>query len=136
LRLGAKRGESFMPRFALEGETVTGVKLASPGGNTVNEDLTRYLYQLPTLAVKRVSSDPQTKNISFVGSIQCVNFLSPCVAILQTATMVNNGWYFFFQTGGIGVLTLQLDNSGLINGVSVYPFSGPVQFQFIGGNLV
>lgn len=109
-----------------------------------SEDITRYLRQLPTLTVSRSSADPRTKSISFAsgqvgvqpaGTVQCVNFISPVAAILQSATMTKGANYYFFQTGGIGSTTLTLDNGGTVGGVSAYNLSGSIQFVYDGTNL-
>jgi hypothetical protein len=127
----AQRREKVMSNFALEGTLVTGNK-------NVTEDLTKYLYQLPTINVSGTSaSKTASLNLSNIG---CVNFTGGVgSATLQSATLVKNATYIFINTAGAaaGVVTLTLDNHGTIGGQSVFSLiSGqPVKFQFDGTNL-
>jgi hypothetical protein len=120
-----------MPNFALQGTTVVSSK-------NVGEDLTRYLYELPTLKIGG-SSAAKTVSVS-LANIQCVNFIGGIgSAVLQSATLVQTAQYIFINTAGAaaGVVNLALDN-GTIGGQTVYSLiSGqPVRFTFSGNNLI
>src|SRR6266478_9764539 len=95
------------------------------------------LNNLPTLVVRRSSSEPLKKSISFAGNIQAVNFIAGVNAILQSATLTSNAVYLFVNSQP-GVVTLRLDNGGTIAGQStpyVLAFGAPIHFQFDGTNL-
>jgi len=101
------------------------------------------LNNLPTLVVRRSSSEPLKKSISFAGNIQAVNFITGMNAILQSATLTTNAIYLFIKTtpdafNQSGVVTLVLDNGGTINGQAtpyILAFGAPIEFQFDGTNL-
>src|SRR5580700_8083851 len=120
-----------MTQFALQGTLVTGNK-------NVTEDLTKYLYQLPTINVSGTSaSKTALLNLTNIG---CVNFTGGIgSATLQSATLVKNATYIFINTAGAaaGVVNLTLDNHGTIGSKNVFSLlSGqPVKFQFDGTNL-
>jgi hypothetical protein len=122
---------SFMPNFALQGTLVTGNK------NTT-EDLTKFLYQLPTI---NVSGSTAAKTVSLnLTNIGCVNFTGGIdSATLQSGTLIKFATYIFINTGGsaANVVNLTLDNHGTIGGQSVFSLvSGqPQKFQFDGTNL-
>ena len=120
-----------MTNFALEGFLVTGNK-------NVTEDLTKYLYQLPTI---NVGGSSASKIVSLnLTNIGCVNFTGGIgAATLQSATLIENATYIFINTAGAAanVVNLTLDNHGTIGGQTVFSLvSGtPMKFQFDGTNL-
>jgi hypothetical protein len=120
-----------MPNFALQGTLVTGNK-------NVTEDLTKYLYQLPTINVSG-STGAKTASLNLTG-IQCVNFTGGIgAATIQSSTLVINLTYIFVNSGGAAanLVNLALDNGGQVGGQSVFSLiSGqPQKFQFDGTNL-
>jgi hypothetical protein len=91
----------------------------------------------PTLVVSRSTAEPATKSVSFAGNIAAVNFIAGVNAVLQTATMTKTAVYLFLNSQP-GVVTLTLDNGGLIAGQSapyVLAFGAPIEFSFDGTNL-
>jgi hypothetical protein len=102
-----------------------------------NNGPTLELTNRPTMIVSRSTAEPARKSISFAGNIQAVNFISGVNAILQSATLTKNAVYLFVNTQP-GVVTLSLDNGGLVAGQStpyVLAFGAPIHFQFDGTNL-
>jgi hypothetical protein len=102
-----------------------------------SEDLTKYLYSLPTINVSG-SSATNSLSVSLVG-VQCVNFVGGARAlILQSATLSQQSTvYVFANTSGTYPVSLLLDNNGTIGGLSIYPLnSGTIaRFTFDGTNL-
>ena len=94
------------------------------------------LNNLPTLTIGRSSGEPQPKSISFAHNIQCINFINPVSALLQSATLTANVFYLFANTG-LGQVTLALDNGGTVGTLATYILvSGQiVEFFFDGTNL-
>jgi hypothetical protein len=120
-----------MPNFALQGTLVTGNK-------SVTEDLTKYLYAVPTVNVGG-STAAKTASLNLT-NIGCVNFTGGIgSATIQSATLIPNATYILINTAGAAanVVNLTLDNNGTIGGQSVFSLiSGePRKFQFDGANL-
>jgi hypothetical protein len=105
------------------------------GGMSV--DLTKFLYNLPTLNVSGSSQQPSA-SVS-LANVQCVNFIGGVrVATLQSATMAGaNTPYVFANTSGTYPVSIQFDNGATIGGLSVYPLNSGVivQFGWNGTNL-
>jgi len=92
---------------------------------------------VPTLVVSRSTADPVRQNISFVGNIQCVNFIAGMFATLLTATMATNAVYLFVNTGS-GTVPMSLDNNGTTGGLQIYNLrpGQAIEFAFNSPNLI
>jgi hypothetical protein len=120
------------------GDTIrTGFKdVTATGGMT--QDLTKFLYNLPTLNVSGSSANNYIASVSFANNIQCINFIGGVrLATILSATLVAQNPYIFANTSGTFPVSLELDNGGTIGGLSIYPLNSGtiIQFQFSGGNL-
>jgi hypothetical protein len=134
-------GESFMTNvlrnYSFQDTIKTGYKdVTATGGMT--QDLTKFLYSLPTLNVSGSSANNYAVTVSFANNISCINFIGGVrVATVQAASLAAQTGYIFANTSGTFPVSLQLDSGGLIGGLSIYPLNSGtiVQFSYSGGNL-
>jgi hypothetical protein len=126
------RNYSVLDTIRVGYKDITGV-----GG--VSVDLTKYLYSLPTLNVSGSSANNGAVTVSLANGILCINFIGGVrLATIQSATLsAQVAAYTFANTSGAYPVGIQLDNGGLVGGVSVYPLnSGTItQLSFNGTNL-
>jgi hypothetical protein len=117
----------------------TGYKdLTAVGG--VSQDLTKFLYSLPTLNVSGSSANNYAVTVSFANGVLCVNFIGgvrTATILSATLNLSPSMPYLFANTSGTFPVALQLDNNGTIAGQNQYILNSGaiVQFQFSGGNL-
>lgn len=123
--------------FALGDTIKTGFKDVNAVGG-VTQDLTKFLYSLPTLNVGGSSSNNGAVTVSFANNVQCINFIGGVrLATLVSSSLVQAAMYVFANTSGSYSLNMQLDNGGTIGGSSIFSLNSGniVQFQFNGTNL-
>jgi hypothetical protein len=115
----------------------TGFKdLNAIGG--VSQDLTKFLYNLPTLNVSGSSANGYAVTVSFANNISCINFIGGVrVATIQAASLAAKTPYILANTSGTYPVSLQLDNGGTIGGLGIFPLNSGtiIQFSYSGGNL-
>ena len=122
---------SFLDTVKFGYKDVTAVGGFSP-------DLTKFLYSLPTLNVSGSTANNGAVTVSLANGIQCINFIGGVrLATLQSATLTAQAAYVFANTSGSYSMNMQLDNGGLIGGLSVYPLTSGsiIQFGWNGTNL-
>jgi hypothetical protein len=129
---------SSIPNYTFKETVKVGYKDVNAIGG-FSEDMTKYLYSLPTLNVSGSSANNYAVSVSFANQIQCLNFIGGVrLATLQSATLTQqSAVYIFANTSGTFPVSLKLDNNGTIGGLSVYPLnSGTIaRFTFDGTNL-
>jgi hypothetical protein len=136
-RQGAVFMTSSIPNYTFKETVKVGYKNVNAVGG-FSEDLTKYLYSLPTLNVGG-SSATNTLSLSLANGVQCLNFIGGArLLILQSATLTQqSAVYIFANTSGTYPVSIQLDNGGTIGGLSVYLLNSGaiVRFTFDGTNL-
>ena len=103
-----------------------------------SQDLTKFLYSLPTLNVSGSSANNYTASVSFANNIQCINFTGGVrLATIQAATLATQTTYTIANTSGTFPVSIQLSNGGTVGGLGIYPLNSGtiIQFQFDGTNL-
>jgi hypothetical protein len=128
---------NVLKNYELLSSVRTGYKdVTAVGGISV--DLTKYLYNLPTLNISGSSANNYVASVSFANGIQCINFIGFVrLATIQSATLLQQAVYTFANTSGTYPVSVQLDSGGTIGGLTVYPLNSGtiVQFLYSGGNL-
>jgi hypothetical protein len=139
---GYAAGVSFMTNVIKNWSLLDTIKVGykdvtAVGG--VSPDLTKFLYSLPTLNISGSSANNYAVSVSFANGIQVINFAGGVrLATIQSSTLsAQVAAYTFANTSGTYPVSIQLDNGGLVGGVSVYPLNSGtiIQFSFNGTNL-